>query len=80
MKLLTKKQADKLAAAMDELDDAANVMDPLIELTTGGESEDREGETQFVQDALTDWLVTVAAVVRVAREVGLKAEVKEIQG
>lgn len=77
---LTKKQADKFASALDELNDPQEIVDIVVDLGTHGESEDREDDTTMMQDALTAWLVSVAKVVAVAREVGLKAEVKQIQG
>jgi len=72
---LTKKQADKLMEAIEGLEE----MDTgyLSDLATDGDSEDREQDTEYVQEMLTDWLGTVATVVRVAREVGLQAEIKE---
>lgn len=72
---LTKKQADALYATCDGLADLANIIDPLCNLTTDGESDDRQEDTENVQSALTDFLGEVAAIIVAARKVGLDAEV-----
>lgn len=70
---LTKRQADKLLEAVEGWDsDPATAMDPLYNLATDGQSEDRDQDSQAVQDALTDFVSDVRNLVNVAREVGLE--------
>jgi hypothetical protein len=68
---LTKKQADRLLAAMEGLHDPENIVDPLHDLTSDGTSDDRAADTQRVQEALTEFLRGVAAVTTVAQAIGL---------
>ncbi len=68
---LTRAKADKLLAAVELLPEASGMGDPLVELGSDGESEDREDDTQDVQDALLDFLDAVASLRRAAEAVGL---------
>jgi hypothetical protein len=68
---LTKKQADALFTELDGMTSADDVMDALANLTTDGESEDRESDTEMVINALTDFLSDVQSITKMAHDFGL---------